>query len=230
MTVSDPAEGHTRRWLWPVTTAAVLVGAALLTFGLVGRGASLPPPVASPSTTTAPVPLHHPATTTLAVSVPSTPERLVIPQLGLSVALGTLGLNFDGTVQVPSTTAQAGWYRLGPTPGEVGSAVVLGHVDSYRGVGVFFLLRTLVPGDQIDVSLVDGVVAQFAVTSVMLYPKSAFPAQEVYASHGVSALQLVTCGGAFDSRTGSYLSNVVVYSTLVGATPASAATMVGLGA
>jgi hypothetical protein len=219
--------GRSRRWLWSVITVVILAGAVLVAVGLDGGGSSLPPPVVShPTTTGAPSGPSPASTSVLLVSSSSPPTRLVVPRLGLSVALGTLGLQEDGTVEVPSTPQQAGWFRLGPTPGTMGSAVILGHVDSWRGPGVFFTLRTLVPGDQLDVSLADGVVAQFSVTSVVTYLKEAFPAQLVYASHGVSALQLVTCGGAFDSATGSYLSNVVVYSTLVGTSPASASTRV----
>ena len=106
----------------------------------------------------------------------------------------------------------------GPLPGQVGSAVILGHVDSYQGEGVFFQLRTLQPGNQIEVNLADGVIATFKVTSVAMYQKTQFPDQEVYGSTGSSDLQLVTCGGAFDSQTGHYLSNIVVYSSFVSAT------------
>ena len=136
--------------------------------------------------------------------------------------LSTLGLNADGTVQVPTDIQQPGWYRLGPSPGEIGSAVILGHVDSYQGPAVFFKLRSLVAGDIVDVSLADGVTAQFKVTSVATYLKTNFPDQEVYASHGYSALQLVTCGGAFDTQTGHYLSNTVVYTSLVALIPPAA--------
>jgi len=87
---------------------------------------------------------------------------------------------------------------------------------------VFYRLKFLKPGDKVDVSLANGVVAHFAVKSVATYPKKAFPAQQVYASHGFSALQLVTCGGQFDKSAGSYLSNVVAYTTLVATTPAAA--------
>jgi sortase (surface protein transpeptidase) len=142
------------------------------------------------------------------------PLSLTIPAIGLSVPVGSLGLNEDGTVQVPTCTAQPGWFRLGPTPGQIGSSVILGHVDSYLGPGVFFQLRTLAAGDQVDVGLADGVTTEFTVNSVAQYSKSSFPAQRVYGSHGSSALQLVTCGGVFDRATGSYLSNVVVYTSL----------------
>jgi len=148
----------------------------------------------------------------------STPVALRIPAIGVSVSLSQLGLNLDGTVQVPTDFAQPGWFRLGPSPGQLGSAVILGHVDSYRGPAVFFRLRELQAGDLVEVSLADGTVAHFVVSTVTQYLKNEFPAQQVYGSHGVSGLQLVTCGGAFDTQARSYLSNVVAYTTLVSIT------------
>jgi hypothetical protein len=91
---------------------------------------------------------------------------------------------------------------------------------------VFFKLRSLVAGDLVDVSLADGVSAQFKVTSVAQYLKTSFPDQLVYGGQGQSTLQLVTCGGTFDSQTGHYLSNMVVYTSLVTLTPPVAATAV----
>ena len=108
---------------------------------------------------------------------------------------------------------------LGPSPGEIGSAVILGHVDSHAGPAVFFKLQSLVAGDMVEVSLADGVTAQFKVTSVTMYLKANFPDQAVYISHGYSALRLVTCGGVFDTRTGHYLSNIVAYTSLVALVP-----------
>jgi sortase (surface protein transpeptidase) len=140
----------------------------------------------------------------------------------MSVSLLSLGLNFDGTVQVPTVTTQPGWYRLGVTPGQIGSAVILGHVDSHLGPGIFFKLQTLAAGDQVDVGLTDGDTAQFTVNAVAEYSKTSFPAQRVYGSDGASALQLVTCGGAFDRQTGSYLSNIVVYTSLSAVLPPTA--------
>jgi len=155
----------------------------------------------------------------------SIPVTLRVPAIGLAVFLGSsLGLNLDGSVQVPAGTQQPGWLQLGPTPGQIGSAVILGHVDSTAGPGVFFDLRTLAAGDVVDVGLSDGVTAQFTVDSVAQYSKLAFPAQRVYGSHGSSALQLVTCGGVFDHQTGSYLSNIVVYTSLTAVVPAPAST------
>ncbi len=147
----------------------------------------------------------------------SVPLELSIPAIGLTVSLSELGLNSNDTVEVPTNYQQPGWYEYGPSPGQLGSSVILGHVDSYLGPAVFFQLRTLRPGDSVEVTLADGVVTHFVVRQVAMYLKADFPTQLVYGSHGYSALQLVTCGGVFDSQTGHYLSNVVVYTSLVSA-------------
>jgi sortase (surface protein transpeptidase) len=144
----------------------------------------------------------------------SVPVTLRIPAIGLDVPVGELGLNPDGTIEVPASFTEPGWYRLGPSPGQAGSAVILGHVDSYLGPAVFFRLRSLRPGDLVEVTLADGVIVQFVVRSVAEYLKADFPDRLVYGPHGYSALQLVTCGGVFDTATRHYLSNVVVYTSL----------------
>ncbi len=146
----------------------------------------------------------------------SRPEYLYVPGLGISVSLGVLGLNKDGTVQVPTDFYQPGWYKYGPSPGQRGSAVILGHVDSYKGVAVFFYLDRLRPGNPIMVRLRDGVVVHFKVIGVREYSKSNFPGTAVYGMRPYAALQLVTCGGTFDRATGHYLSNIVVYSVMTG--------------
>ncbi|HTT59564.1 MAG TPA: sortase [Acidimicrobiales bacterium] len=145
----------------------------------------------------------------------SGPEELLIPALGIHIRVGRLGLQPDGAVEVPATTHTVGWFDRGVTPGQVGSAVILGHVDSYLGPGVFFDLKNLKANDRITVILSDGIVTRFRVTAVMQFAKTSFPDQLVFGSHGVRALQLVTCGGPFDSSTGHYLANVVVFSQLV---------------
>jgi hypothetical protein len=203
-----------RKWVL-MGVALALIGSGCLIFGLQEHQHPLAGPASSVRTPQAVKPRAAPAkvATTLA-TVRSTPTQLTIPAISLSVSLGTLGLNSDGTVQVPTDIQQPGWYRLGPSPGEIGSAVILGHVDSYQGPAVFFKLRALVAGDAVDVVLADGFTAEFKVTSVAQYLKTSFPNEAVYTSHGYSALQLITCGGAFDSHTGHYLSNIVVYTSL----------------
>ncbi|QNG55346.1 class F sortase [Pseudonocardia petroleophila] len=151
----------------------------------------------------------------------SRPVSLDIPAIELARSpLGELGLNPDGTVEVPVDFATAGWFDLGPTPGQVGASVLLGHVDSTTGPAVFFRLRSLEAGDLVEVGLADGTVARFAVGSVETYPKAEFPARRVYTSVGSRDLRLVTCGGEFDPVSRSYESNVVVYATLVDTVPA----------
>lgn len=171
------------------------------------RSAALRPSPAAAERPVAGVPPPVPATV---------PATLSVPALDLSVPLLQLGLQDDGTVEVPVSADDAGWFRLGPPPGRPGSAVVLGHVDSRRGPGVFFRLHTLQVGDAVEVGLVDGSLARFAVTSVETYRKDAFPADLVYGGQGESTLKLVTCGGDFDRTARSYLSNVVVSTSLVG--------------
>lgn len=150
---------------------------------------------------------------------PSAPVRVDIPAIGVSSDLLQLGLNPDRTVQVPplAKDSQAGWYRLSPTPGELGPAVILGHVDSAEyGPGVFFRLGALRPGNLVTVTRTDSTVATFRVDRIVSYPKDRFPTLEVYGNTSDAQLRLITCGGAFDSRARSYLNNIVVYATLIG--------------
>jgi sortase (surface protein transpeptidase) len=144
----------------------------------------------------------------------------LVPSLGIATTVGELGLQSNHQVQVPSSVHTVGWYRLGPTPGQVGSAVILGHVDSYLGPGIFFNIKTLPIGALIEVRLANRTTALFRVTSVVQYAKSNFPDALVYGSSGGRDLNLVTCGGTFNHETRSYESNIVVFSRLVGVTPA----------
>ncbi|MVU76391.1 class F sortase [Nocardia sp. ET3-3] len=144
----------------------------------------------------------------------STPVSFNIASIQTSGSLIAVGLNDDGSVQVPADYKQAGWYQKGPAPGEQGSAVILGHVDSYKGEGIFFTLKKVKPGDLIDVTRADGKTAHFKVTDVRMYKKSEFPDQLVFGPRGGATLQVVTCGGNFDKAAKSYESNVVVFSSL----------------
>jgi sortase (surface protein transpeptidase) len=145
----------------------------------------------------------------------ASPVSLTIPLIGVKTQLITLGLAAGGALQVPSTTAVAGWYTGSPRPGAIGSAIIVGHIDSVNGPGVFFRLPELRHGDDVYIKRADGSTAEFRVTSVQTYLKDQFPTATVYGPTPDAELRLITCGGAFDSATGHYLSNIVVYATEV---------------
>ena len=207
------------RWwaaLGCVGLAVLIVGA----FGLLTRHGSpglRPAPVQA---ATLPAP-RMPAPTAPIVAAPqpaapgpvASPQSLTIAPIGVDTRLIALGITAQGTVQVPSTTTVAGWYTHSPRPGAIGPAVILGHIDSVKGPGVFFRLAGLRPGADIEVHRSDGSAVAFRVTGVQTYPKDHFPTRSVYGPTPDAELRLITCGGAFDSASGHYLSNVIVYAT-----------------
>jgi sortase (surface protein transpeptidase) len=142
------------------------------------------------------------------------PVRLTIPRIHVASSLQRLGRLRDGTVQDPSRWEVPGWYALGPRPGDPGSAVILGHVDSKRGPAVFYRLRELRPGDQISITRADGSVVRFVVERTARYDKTRFPTDEVYYPTLAPALRLVTCGGQFDFTTGHYRSNIIAFARI----------------
>ncbi|GIG91802.1 class F sortase [Plantactinospora endophytica] len=148
----------------------------------------------------------------------SEPVRISIPKIRVNAKIISLGVNDDGTVQVPplKQAQLAGWYKLGASPGEFGNAVVVGHVDSAAtGPAVFFRLGSLKRGERIEVTRKDGGVVRFAVDAVKSYPKAAFPSELVYGATDAARLQVVTCGGTFDRKKRSYRDNVIVSATRI---------------
>jgi LPXTG-site transpeptidase (sortase) family protein len=195
-----------------LSIAAVSVAAAALTGGAsADTGASFTPE----SVTTAPPALtRDPRVSALARSVP---VAVRIPVIGVSAPVMTVGMNADGTVQVPPLDDRnlTGWYEYGPAPGQNGPAVILGHVDSATGISVFFYLKDLRTGDRLYVTLADGRVAAFAVDGVQKVAKDAFPTAAVYGAADYPSLRLITCGGAFDEATRHYLDNIIVYAHMI---------------
>jgi hypothetical protein len=116
---------------------------------------------------------------------------------------------------VPTSFSVAGWYDLGPAPGDPGAAVVLGHVDSTSGPAVFYRLGDLAPGELVRVAREDGTDALFRVYAIREFAKSAFPTSLVYGRTRGAELRLITCGGPFDETTGHYLDNVVVFARAI---------------
>jgi len=153
----------------------------------------------------------------------SLPVSIEIPAIGVHSVLLHLGAKPDGTMQVPplQRATVAAWYKYSVTPGQIGTSVIEGHVDTKQGRGVFFRLGALRPGDLVNVRLADGITAVFRVTGVRQYLKSKFPAKTVYRdATRFAALRLITCGGNFDFATNQYLSSTVVFAFLVASHPA----------
>jgi sortase (surface protein transpeptidase) len=145
----------------------------------------------------------------------SPPVRVEIPAIGVSSPLVQLGLNRDGTMQVPGDFQVDGWFTGGPQPGQLGPAVIAGHVDSRTGPAVFYRLRDLRPGDQIRVVRADRLVVRFEVESLASHPKQALPDEAVYGATTAPALRLITCAGTFDRARHSYRDNLVVSAVRV---------------
>jgi hypothetical protein len=225
---------HLRR-LWAVWAglagALAVLGATLMVTGAMAQQHAPAPPrdlgtipapgFLTPATASSGHPRRGRADASSIPALPrSLPMSLAIPAIGVHASVIKLGLAPDHTLQVPPVTPagvqETGWYDLGPTPGQVGPAVIVGHVDSYQGPGALFRLGALRPGDQIYVTRADHTVAIFRVDAVDEYSKVSFPAQQVYGAISYAGLRVITCGGQFDYQTHHYLSNTVVYAVLTG--------------
>jgi sortase (surface protein transpeptidase) len=150
------------------------------------------------------------------LSAAPVPVQVRVPSIAVDSRLVPLGVDAAGALVPPEDTATAGWFAQGTLPGAVGPAVIAGHVDSYRGPGVFFRLSGVAPGDVVLVDRSDGSTVSFTVTRVDRYPKQAFPTDRVYAPTSGPELRLITCGGTFDRSVRSYEDNVVVSARLTG--------------
>ena len=184
-----------------------------------GRAAEPLPAAASkaPATTANGVDAARGFRSTRGYQATPAPARIEIPRIGVAAGLQRLGRAANGTVEVPTGPGKwtmAGWYEGGTRPGDPGSAVILGHVDSKRGPAVFYRLRELRRGDAIDIVRADGSSVRFAVDRTEQYDKQRFPTDAVYYPTLTTALRLVTCGGEFDAAAGHYRSNVIVFATL----------------
>jgi hypothetical protein len=214
------------RHISPLRVVRRPVAAVILACGIIAVGAGAAGLAVASQTGRPAAPLGKPAFVPVPVGrqapvpLPSArrvarPIALVIPAIGVSTPLVRLGLTATGALQVPSSTSVAGWYTGSARPGAIGSAVIAGHIDSVSGPGVFFRLRLMHPGQRVYVRRANGSLAVFEVTAVHSYLKTRFPTEAVYGPQPDAQLRLVTCGGTFDYATGHYLSNVIVYATLV---------------
>jgi LPXTG-site transpeptidase (sortase) family protein len=198
----------TRRWLGGAVVALAIALTAC-SGGNEPVGQRTPTPEQGSVAAANPGPAKGPA------ALPASPPTGVeIPKIGAKSTLVPLGLNQDGTVEVPpvSTPMQAGWYTQAPTPGEIGPAVILGHVDGNKQPGIFYRWKELAKGDEVRVSRTDGTTARFTVTKVDQVSKKDFPTDQVYGDVTDAELRLITCGGTFDHTAHSYEDNIIVYA------------------
>ncbi len=216
----SPSSGRAR-WLGAaLAVIAALAGATLLVVGLLHQksapaprpeaaGVVLAPPAGQTGTTD---PAAQPATAGLPRSAPT---AIAIPSIGVRSGLEHLGENPDHSIEVPHSFQSAGWFADSVTPGQNGPMVILGHVDSHSGPGIFFRLGDLRPGDLVVVPRADGRQVSYRITGVREYAKDDFPTLTVYANTPVPTIRLITCGGQFDQATGHYKSNVIAYGQAV---------------
>lgn len=204
-----------QRWrLRAVRAVGIMLVAGM---SLVGCGGHSHPTAARPSATSSSATSTAPVVPTPTPGMPrSIPTWVDIPAIGAKSSLVQLGLNTDKSVQVPpvSQPLQAGWYKYGPTPGQVGPAVILGHIDGNHQEGIFWRLHELKRGDMVRIGRKDGKTLTFTVRRVEEKPKSTFPTAAVYGNTADPELRLITCGGAFDASTRNYLDNIIVFATL----------------
>jgi Sortase domain len=195
-----------------LVSGIVAAGTGLTGLAVIGATGSSPFSIGAESRVQAPSGPEAPPAAALAGRPVARSVALVIPAIGVRTRLVRLGLTAGGQLQVPATTAVAGWYSRSPRPGAVGSAVIAGHIDSEQGPGVFFRLRLLRPRDRVYVRRADGTLAAFQVVTVRTYLKPWFPTTSVYGPAPGPQLRLITCGGTFDPILHTYLSNVIVYA------------------
>jgi sortase (surface protein transpeptidase) len=229
MMSATPTSGGRRRWpLW-LALALIGVGVALVIVAVSAQKSAPSPPRAvghsdaprsrsggaSPSRLHGGVAAAHTGKPPLAASPP---RRITIPSIGVDSGVIRLGLAPDGTLAVPQpgpNLNKAAWFENSPTPGQVGPAIIEGHVDSESGPSVFFRLGSIRPGNHIVVTRADGVRLTFTVNAVRDYLKTKFPTDVVYGSDDLSRsqLRLITCSD-FDPVIRHHVGNEVVFAHL----------------
>ena len=171
-----------------------------------------PDPAAAPAPVVAPAPVAPEVMEEVAASPP---RRVSIRKLKIDTPLINLGLLKNGELEVPAAFDLAGWHSNGTAPGDIGPAVIVGHVDSSDGPAIFYRVRELVPGDRITVDRADGSQVIFEVYGKETVAKDKFPTEKVYGETGSPELRLLTCGGRYNKKTKSYTDNVVVFARQV---------------
>lgn len=222
MTLRVPTSRRLRRVALASAVVLILGGGSAITLAATEQTHPPVPPAraARPHhSTTAPQPTPSRGREPGPVSYPaSTPTHLTIPGIGVDARVGQVGRDAHGAIEVPQPGPdynRPAWYRYSPTPGQIGPAVIVGHVDSAaEGPSVFFRLGALKAGNTVRVRRADGRTLTFRVDRVAEYGKDDFPTARVYGATRTPQLRLITCGGSFDPDARSYRDNIVAYASL----------------
>ncbi|MFI9611690.1 class F sortase [Streptomyces sp. NPDC052023] len=214
--LEEEEERQRKRAPWGVIALVLLTGLALIRNGS-GEFDVGPPQPASAAAADAGAP-STPAT--FGKSPPALPYSLPgwirIPAIQVDAPVMPVGLDAEGWVDAPPPEDPhlAGWFTGAVSPGEKGTAVVVGHVDNQAGPAVFYGLGALKRGNRVEVLRQDKKTAVFEVYGVEVFAKNNFPGDRVYGSKGVPELRVITCGGGFSKQNG-YDGNVVAFARLV---------------
>lgn len=218
MSASEHAEGKGRQKKhtpWGAMVLVLLIGLSLIRNGSgeFEEGPPQPVPAAAPDTRSAPSPTFTGTPDALPYSIV---DRIRIPGIQVDAPVIPVGLDQSGWVDPPPPEDPnlAGWFTGAVTPGEKGTAVIVGHVDNTQGPAVFYGLGALKKGNRIEVQRQDGRTAVFEIYENQVYAKAGFPGDRVYGSNGTPELRVITCGGDFSEEHG-YAGNVVVFAHLV---------------
>lgn len=211
--LAEEEERRKKRAPWGVIALVLLTGLALIRNGS-GEFDVGPPQPATAAAADSRVP--GAASNDVRPLPYALPDRVRIPTIRVDAPVLPVGLDADGWVAAPPPEDPnlAGWFTGGVTPGEKGTAVVVGHVDNKQGPAVFYNLGALKKGNHIEVARKDGKTAVFEIYGIQVFEKKNFPGDRVYASKGTPELRVITCGGGFSKKNG-YDGNVVVFARLV---------------
>jgi len=140
------------------------------------------------------------------------PVGLHLETIGVDdAAIIPVGVLENGEMEIPGAS-EVGWYRFGPSPGEIGSAVLAAHIAYDGRNGVFRQLDQVQKGDAVEVAYDDGTTSRFEVTEIAQYGKTDLPFDRIFAKDGAAGLVLISCGGTFNESLRSYEDNIVVYA------------------
>jgi sortase (surface protein transpeptidase) len=197
----------------------VVTTAAAIPVDAVAEQAPDPPPAPSPvlAPTTLPTPTPAPADEPPAALVFSgLPIRIRIPAIEVDATVEPIGLTAENEMDVPQGWESVGWYQGGPLPGQVGNAVLAGHLDTSTGApGVFWRLDELQPGDVIVIDGDSGASLVFQISSLARYAYAQAPREEIFGPADTARLNLITCSGAWNAQDRIYDHRLVVYAYLV---------------